>query len=94
MKFSDKLTELQKLSHRLLDVNCASTTEYLECTMRELQEQWDMFEEKYINHFVCAYIPIMLSYIHIHTYMHARMYIHVVHMYSIALKYHAVSQNS
>ena len=51
MKFSDKLTELQKLSHRLLEVNCASTTEYLECTMRELQEQWDMFEEKYINHF-------------------------------------------
>ena len=53
MKYSDKLTELQKLSHRLLEVNCTTTTEYLEYTMRELQEQWDVFEEKYMTHFVC-----------------------------------------
>lgn len=46
MQFSDQLTELQKLSHRLLEVDSASTTEYLEHTMRDLQERWDMFEEK------------------------------------------------
>ena len=48
MEYSDKLTELQKLSHRLLEVDCPSTTEYLEYAMRELQDQWDMFEEKYV----------------------------------------------
>ena len=56
MKYSDKLTELQKLSHRLLEVNCTSTTEYLEYTMRELQEQWDVFEEKYITHLICILV--------------------------------------
>ena len=59
MRYSDKLTELQKLSHRLLEVNCASTTEYLEYTMRELQEQWDVFEEKYVHNLPCLYISIM-----------------------------------
>ena len=48
MKYSDQLTELQKLSHRLLEVNSIDTMEYLEQAMRDLQEQWDLFEEKFV----------------------------------------------
>ena len=55
LKCSDKLTELQN-SHHSLVVSCASTTEYLEYAMRELQDQWDMFEEKYVLIYCIVYM--------------------------------------
>ena len=48
MHYSSQLTELQKLTRVLLDINTVTTNAYLESQMRLLQEDWDMFEEKYV----------------------------------------------
>ena len=46
MHYSGQLTELQKLTRGLLDINSATTNTYLESQMRLLQEYRDTFEEK------------------------------------------------
>ena len=46
--YSGQLTELQKLTRVLLDINTVTTNAYLESQMRLLQEDWDTFEEKYV----------------------------------------------